>query len=736
MWRLKQLIPKEQAGLEGKTVEVGSLRLQIRSTIAEGGFSCVYLARDAQSGKQFALKHIVCNDTESLDLVKKEVNALKVLRGHPSIITLHAQAMYDMGRTKECFIVTDYCEKMMVEVLDSRGAGFFEEKQLLLMFRDICNAVYAMHCLSPPMAHRDLKAENLLLGSDGQWKLCDFGSISVNHKRFEKAAEMGIEEDIIRKHTTPAYRAPEMWDLYRRDLINEKVDIWALGCLLFRMAYLKSAFDGDSKLQILNGNYRIPDQPKYSANITDLIKEMLNSNPEERPSAMQVWQRVNSALPVECQKISPDNAPSSATPQDNAVQGRLTSVVPTRTPPPPPQRSTEQGSPSPTQKKIERKSSPLASGETNSSRVSGSIKGGSVGSFWSTQHAQEAFNEDSKSSSPQSDSTGLSRQHGSISTSPPQLGAQRATSNCSASEPRSMRSNFPKSQGAEGGRHYTRPEEDENGNGSDVRGKRGSKAGPPQTGRAESVNQTSEDAFNEFVADFQKASIFTVDSVHTRDKGQQELESLRNELKQAKREKDEFVAKYEELAAMCRSQRLEIQELKAALMTTNSGASSKGSGAQSEPPLLSSKMELDSQVSTIWDLQQGFSPPGKSLESQGWKAFDDRPSKQMPSARNFHQDGGRSDTFGSTRFEAGKSEASKMGASFESSQKSRSSGETWGLHDSFSTLGTGFTAVRGAGQGFQSEGAIGNSNAHNRNRGASRPATTTQSNQPSGWSNF
>nr|GEX98690.1 AP2-associated protein kinase 1 isoform X1 [Tanacetum cinerariifolium] len=58
---------------------------------------------------------------------------------------------------------------------------------------------------------------------------------------------VGIEEDTIRNHTTLAYRSPEMWDLLLREVISEKINIWALGCLLFRIFYFKSAFDGKEK---------------------------------------------------------------------------------------------------------------------------------------------------------------------------------------------------------------------------------------------------------------------------------------------------------------------------------------------------------------------------------------------------------------------------------------------------------------------------------------------------------
>lgn len=154
MWIFNNLITKEQSGLDGRTFDIENLKIQVRNTIAEGGFSSVYLARDCHSGKQYALKHIICNDGESMDLAKKEIEVMKLLKGHPNVVTLYAHSILDFGRTKEAFLVMEYCEKSLVSLLENKGGGFFEEKQILLIFRDVCNAVFAMHSQLPPIAHR------------------------------------------------------------------------------------------------------------------------------------------------------------------------------------------------------------------------------------------------------------------------------------------------------------------------------------------------------------------------------------------------------------------------------------------------------------------------------------------------------------------------------------------------------------------------------------------------------
>lgn len=285
---------------EGKILKVSKYRVKVQAEIAQGAAGIVYRVKDVlDSNSLYALKHIIISsDPEALHPVQTEIRMLELTTGNPHVIQLLATDVKDCGSTLEYFILTELCHETLVSTLERHPTGLGETDALPIL-QDIVAAVTKLHSLEPPVAHRDLKAENILLGRDGKWKVCDFGSATSRSRCYRTEEEINIEEENIRKHTTPAYRAPEMWDLYRHDLVNEKVDVWALGCLLYRMAFSKSAFDGvDSKLQALNGNILLPEVPRqhHSVALHGLILELLNTRPEKRPDIFAVSARVDELL--------------------------------------------------------------------------------------------------------------------------------------------------------------------------------------------------------------------------------------------------------------------------------------------------------------------------------------------------------------------------------------------------------------------------------------------------------
>ncbi|TKY49536.1 tyrosine kinase [Spatholobus suberectus] len=609
MWRFKPFMHKEQTGLEGRTVDVGNLRINVLKAIAEGGFSCVYLARDAvHMSRQYALKHMICNDEESLGLVKKEISVMKMLVGHPNVVTLHAHTIFDMGRTKEAFLVMEFCERSLVNVLESRGAGYFDEKQVLSIFRDVCNAVFAMHCQSPPIAHRDLKAENLLLGSDGLWKLCDFGSTSTNHKRFEKPEEMGIEEDNIRKYTTPAYRSPEMWDLFLREVINEKVDIWALGCLLFRICYFKSAFDGESKLQVLNGNYRIPDLPKYNSSVTDLIRDMLQARPDDRPDITQVWFRVNEQLPNNLQKSLPDRppeSPSSHSHEGLSMSSNRSPPMPRRNPPPPPSSGEPKTAPQPS----------LAS------RGGGS--GGQLGAFWSTMHAKDSLVAEDKSKpifDEEPSSHHMPLKHDRIPPENDQFPKNVSTNKVVNTETHTVKSS------TQGKLHKpdTVSTKDFELNFFQDKDRVGEKQMPSMENTTNFQNQ----AFNTFVTEFDTTKVNPgLNNKPEREQAlEAEVEKLKEQLKEANLEKAEITSKYEKLSAICRSQRQELQDLKQALAARTPSPTREG--LKTSPAVTSPASAREKFAGAALEQQDRTEWKTPSSEPKSWQAFPEEPQPQ------------------------------------------------------------------------------------------------------------
>uniref|UniRef100_A0AAQ4R6U4 Protein kinase domain-containing protein n=1 Tax=Gasterosteus aculeatus aculeatus TaxID=481459 RepID=A0AAQ4R6U4_GASAC len=130
------------------------------------------------------------------------------------------------------------------------------------------------------------QVENILLNDQGNYVLCDFGSSTHKTLLPHKDGVTAVEDE-IKKYTTLSYRAPEMINLYAGKAITTKADIWALGCLLYKLCFFALPF-GESQVAICDGTFIVPDNSKFSSKLHCLIRYLLDPEPENRPDIYQV----------------------------------------------------------------------------------------------------------------------------------------------------------------------------------------------------------------------------------------------------------------------------------------------------------------------------------------------------------------------------------------------------------------------------------------------------------------
>uniref|UniRef100_A0A8C2Z553 non-specific serine/threonine protein kinase n=1 Tax=Cyclopterus lumpus TaxID=8103 RepID=A0A8C2Z553_CYCLU len=271
----------------GKVFAVGRYQVTVDELIAEGGFSVVFLAR-THSGVRCALKRMYVNNVPDLNVYKREITIMKELSGHKNIVGYLDSTINALSDSVwEVLILMEYCkEGQVVKQMNQRLNVGFSEAEVLHIFCDTCEAVARLHQCKTPVIHRDLKVENILLNDQGNYVLCDFGSsthkILLPHKDGVAAVE-----DEIKKYTTLSYRSPEMINLYAGKAITTKADIWALGCLLYKLCFFTLPF-GESQVAICDGTFIVPDNSKLSFNLHCLIRYMLEPEPEKRPDIYQV----------------------------------------------------------------------------------------------------------------------------------------------------------------------------------------------------------------------------------------------------------------------------------------------------------------------------------------------------------------------------------------------------------------------------------------------------------------
>jgi len=274
----------------GRTLRVGRFQITIEDVIAEGGFSMVFLGK-VSTGQKVALKRMFVNDEADLKVCQKEIAISKKLFGHKNIVKMFESSINKSSnnlQVSEVLMVMEYCKAgHVVQLMNSRLNSGFTQAEVMKIFCDTVESVAALHQCSPPIIHRDLKVENILLGDGGAYVLCDFGSATTSILEPVNAdMRLKIEEEISR-YTTLSYRSPEMVNLFNGKSIGLPSDIWALGCLLYKLCFFDLPF-GESSLAIQTGEFTIPDNSQYCNGLHCLIRYMLEPDAEKRPDIYQV----------------------------------------------------------------------------------------------------------------------------------------------------------------------------------------------------------------------------------------------------------------------------------------------------------------------------------------------------------------------------------------------------------------------------------------------------------------
>ncbi|KAM6180002.1 AP2-associated protein kinase 1 isoform 4-T4 [Erethizon dorsatum] len=328
------------SGYIGRVFGIGRQQVTVDEVLAEGGFAIVFLVRTS-NGMKCALKRMFVNNEHDLQVCKREIQIMRDLSGHKNIVGYIDSSINNVssGDVWEVLILMDFCRGgQVVNLMNQRLQTGFTENEVLQIFCDTCEAVARLHQCKTPIIHRDLKVENILLHDRGHYVLCDFGSAT---NKFQNPQIEGVNavEDEIKKYTTLSYRAPEMVNLYSGKIITTKADIWALGCLLYKLCYFTLPF-GESQVAICDGSFTIPDNSRYSQDMHCLIRYMLEPDPDKRPDIYQVSYFSFKLLKKECPIPNVQNSPipaklpepvkaSEAAAKKTQPKARLTDPIPT-----------------------------------------------------------------------------------------------------------------------------------------------------------------------------------------------------------------------------------------------------------------------------------------------------------------------------------------------------------------------------------------------------------------------
>jgi serine/threonine-protein kinase len=252
----------------------------------------VDLARDVELDRFVALKRLAENLARDEDLRRRFLREARLAArlAHPNVVRV-----FDVGQDEgRPFMAMEYVEGETLAELVARG-GPLPPSEVATLGVQVCAALSAAHAAG--LVHRDVKPQNLLLGTDGVLKLGDFG-IAVARE----GTQLTLAGTVL---GTAGYLAPEQ---ARGEQVTAAADIYAVGAVLYELLAGEPPRTAVSlaELGAAHGS-RSPDVarrvPSAPAELAAIVSVCLAFEPEDRPPSAAALARRLAPLASEAQTI-------------------------------------------------------------------------------------------------------------------------------------------------------------------------------------------------------------------------------------------------------------------------------------------------------------------------------------------------------------------------------------------------------------------------------------------------
>ncbi|MBL8719305.1 MAG: SUMF1/EgtB/PvdO family nonheme iron enzyme [Myxococcales bacterium] len=256
-----------------------------RRVLGSGGLGAVLECEDRVLGRAVAIKVLLRHDDPRYaDLLAREARLLGGLE-HPNIVPV-----YELSESPPFYVMRVLEPRTLEQIVidlrrgDPDAHHDFPLGRLLRVFLSVCDAIEFAH--DRGIAHCDIKPANVVIGSHGEVVVVDWGL--AHH----------LEQPLVYRGGTLGYAAPEQFDEAFRGAVDRRIDVFALGALLYELLALEPALPDDdaTRASLLAGSgYGDVDVSRLSARgpsvagLVEVVLRALSHEPDRRYGSVRAF---------------------------------------------------------------------------------------------------------------------------------------------------------------------------------------------------------------------------------------------------------------------------------------------------------------------------------------------------------------------------------------------------------------------------------------------------------------